>query len=214
MSTKRILCSLVCVGGMSWTTTYQDYLAPSNVLVLWRLVHTLAHSIPGWSCITHTSHGVHSDVYIIRRVPHTHFLNALCESSCFLGAIYAHSIAQMPMYYNFRGIARMFGGFPLGARLSHTWSHAPVSFTLSPPGPSTWLERVYGIWQHCRSGPGLLSRSGVAVLIAALAESHPTKCARIWPLPVVIHALSRLRRPVLYAIFWRGSRCAHSGCFT
>ena len=33
-STKRILCSLVCVGRMSWITTYQADLAPSEVRVL------------------------------------------------------------------------------------------------------------------------------------------------------------------------------------
>ena len=66
--TKRIQCNLKCVGIISWTTIHQADMAPSDALVLWRLFHTLTHSIPGWSSTTRTSRCVHSAVYIIRLV--------------------------------------------------------------------------------------------------------------------------------------------------
>jgi len=93
VSTKRIVCNMACVGRTLWTTIYQADLAPSDVLLLWRLFHALAPSNPGRSCITRTSRGVHSAVFIIRRVQYTRLVNALCDSSCLLGVIYAHANA-------------------------------------------------------------------------------------------------------------------------
>jgi hypothetical protein len=80
------------------------------------------------------SRGVHSALYIIRKVPYTRLVNALSGSSCVLGVIYVHSNALPRMHSNVRGIDRMFGGLSLGARRSHALIHAVINV----PFLSSW----------------------------------------------------------------------------
>jgi len=87
VSTSRILCSLVFVGSKLWITIYHFDFAPSDIRVLWRLLHTHDHSISGRSCITRTSRGLFSAFATIRWVSYTRRLKALCVSSCFRSTI-------------------------------------------------------------------------------------------------------------------------------
>ena len=93
VSTNRILCSLVFVGIKSWITMYRADLAPSDVGMMWRLFHTLSHSIPGWICITRTSRGGVAAVAMLLSVLYTLRLKVQGVSSSFLGSKYAHSRA-------------------------------------------------------------------------------------------------------------------------
>jgi len=93
VSISRILCSLVFVGSKLWITIYHSDFAPSDIPVLWRLLHTHDHSISGRSCITCTSRGLFSAFATIRWVSYTRRLKALCVSSCFRGSIHSHSSA-------------------------------------------------------------------------------------------------------------------------
>jgi len=93
VSTNRILCSLVFVGSKSWITVYHADLAPSDVGMLWRLLHSFSHSIPGCICVTQISHGGVAAVVMFLRVPYTRRLNCRSVSSCLLGSKYVHSRA-------------------------------------------------------------------------------------------------------------------------
>jgi len=90
VSTSRILCSLVFVSSKSWSTIYRADLATSDFRMLWRLFHTLSHSIPGWICVACNSRGRVAAVVTHLRVPYTRHLTFWRRNYFFL--ILAHCI--------------------------------------------------------------------------------------------------------------------------
>jgi len=76
VTTNRFLCSLVFMGIKSRININHADLAPPGICMLWRLFHTLSHSLPRWNCITLTSRGGVAAVAMLLRVPYTLRLKA------------------------------------------------------------------------------------------------------------------------------------------